>query len=315
MAATPVNQEKNFRAGLQVSGPVKKLVIPINAGTPSGAAQGWVWVDTTGAPVLAYHDGTSAIFVGAALTTEQIQDIVGPFVSDSADLDFTYDDAGNAVAAVFKASSVDYANIIDQAQATFLMRAAGAGTGPPIAGTPTQAKAALAVVAADISDFVANARSSISITDTATLDLTYAAGVLSGVVLDSPTVAGQTPAALQSTIVNAIVNGAGAAYDTLVEIKAFLQADDTSISGLLTSVAARARFYAGAVPTGATTAAINHNLGLANIHDYTIKTFVTATGVVEEYAHVGADGNNITLTDETGTNFAAGRRAFVTAGV
>lgn len=50
-----------------------------------------------------------------------------------------------------KTAGIAYANIQDQAQATFLMRAAGAGTGPPIAGTPTQAKTALAIANTDVS--------------------------------------------------------------------------------------------------------------------------------------------------------------------
>lgn len=39
-----------------------------------------------------------------AASVEAIQDIVGPFLADSADLDFTYDDAGNAVGAVIKSA-------------------------------------------------------------------------------------------------------------------------------------------------------------------------------------------------------------------
>lgn len=52
-------------------------------------------------------------------------------------------------------------------------------------------------LAASISDFTAAARGSISKTDTTTLALTYSAGVISGAVLDSPTVAGATPAQLR----------------------------------------------------------------------------------------------------------------------
>lgn len=53
------------------------------------------------------------------------------------------------------------------------------------------------IVAADLSDFQTAARAAISVGDTATLDLSYAAGVITGAVLDSPTVAGATPAQLR----------------------------------------------------------------------------------------------------------------------
>lgn len=48
-----------------------------------------------------------------------------------------------------------------------------------------------------ISDFTTAARTAISVTDSATLDLSYSAGAISGTVLDSPTVAGATPAQLR----------------------------------------------------------------------------------------------------------------------
>jgi hypothetical protein len=277
MAAEPINREKAFNAGISVA---SKMVVPISSGTPAGAAQGWVWLDTAGTVTLGFHDGTSAVLIPltGGLTTEQIQDIVGPFVSDSADLDFTYDDAGNAVAAVIKAGAVDYANIQNVTNNRVLGNMSG------IAGPPVELTAA-------------NIRTLLG-------------------TLDADTLGGSSLATLTTNIVNAISNGAGAAYDTLLEIQAFLQADDTALSGLISGQAIRARFSALAVPSGAATASLVHNLGLANIHDYTLKVFVTATGATEEYAHAGvAGGNSILLTDETGANIAAGRRAFITAGV
>jgi hypothetical protein len=58
--------------------------------------------------------------------------------------------AGSAVLTI-AANAVTYAKMQTQAQATFLMRAAGAGTGVPIAGTAAQAKTALAIAAGDVS--------------------------------------------------------------------------------------------------------------------------------------------------------------------
>lgn len=280
MVAEAINREKAFNAGVVIGATVKKLVIPISSGTPSGAGQGWLWVDTAGTISLAFHDGTveHLIPLTGGLTDEQIQDVIGPFLADNADFDFTYDDAGNAVTAVIKPGAVDYAQIQDVTAARVLGRATGAGTG--------------------------------SVTELGAAAIRTILGTL-----DADTLGGQSAVAIKADVVSAIANGASAAYDTLVEIQALLQGDDTAISGLTTSVGLRSRYKALAVPSGAATATLAHNLALANIHDYNLKVFVTATGVMEEYAHVGADANNITLTDETGANIAAGRRAFITAGV
>lgn len=48
-----------------------------------------------------------------------------------------------------------------------------------------------------------------------------------------------------------VLGGASAAYDTLQEIQAFLQADDTAIAGILTSLGLRLRFDAAQVLTTA----------------------------------------------------------------
>lgn len=155
----------------------------------------------------------------------------------------------------------------------------------------------------------------ITVGDTGTLDLSLVGGVITGVVLDSPTVGGMTAAAIQTAVINAISNGAGVAYDTLIEIQNLLQADDTLQAGLTSGLAVRARFFAGAIPNGSPAGTVNHGLGLANIHDFTFRTFVAASGVEEEYDVIGATNNTVTVTDETGGNIPAGRRIFLTAGV
>ena len=48
-----------------------------------------------------------------------------------------------------------------------------------------------------------------------------------------------------------VLGGASAAYDTLQELQAFLQADDTAIAGILTSLGLRLRFDAAQVLTTA----------------------------------------------------------------
>lgn len=154
----------------------------------------------------------------------------------------------------------------------------------------------------------------ITVSDTSSLNLTLAAGDISGAVLDSPKLEGNTLAQVQTAIVSAIVAGASSAYDTLIELQGLLQDNDNDIAILISSVAARAKFFAGTVPNGNPTANIDHNLALTNIHDFTCKVFVAATGVEEEYAAVGSTSNRVILTDETGANIASGRRIFLTAG-
>lgn len=87
---------------------------------------------------------TDVRYALASSLTETVQDIIGPFVADSSDLDFTYDDAGNALAAVIKANAVDLNQLAQIATARFLGRAT-AGTGDPEALTTAQATALLDV--------------------------------------------------------------------------------------------------------------------------------------------------------------------------
>lgn len=58
--------------------------------------------------------------------------------------------AGSAVLTIAN-NAVSNAKLSDMAQATFKMRAAGAGTGDPIDGTAAQAKTALAITTSDVS--------------------------------------------------------------------------------------------------------------------------------------------------------------------
>lgn len=150
-------------------------------------------------------------------------------------------------------------------------------------------------------------------------DLTdFAAAVnalIAAATIDAATLGGDTKAQIIAAAVASVVGGAAEAYNTLQEIQALMEADDTQTTGMLTSIAARARFFAGALPDGAPTATVTHNLNLTNIHDFKEKIFVSATGAQEEYDIVGATANTATVTDETGANIPAGRRIFIVAGV
>lgn len=68
---------------------------------------------------------------GGGYTDEQARDVVAAMLTDSATIDFTYDDAANTVTAIVKASSVDVAVHLVYSQASRL-----AGRGPT--GTATE---------------------------------------------------------------------------------------------------------------------------------------------------------------------------------
>lgn len=67
--------------------------------------------------------------------------------------------------------------------------------------------------------------------------------------------------------VTAILGGASAAYDTLVEIQSALQADDTDITALLTAVGNRVRFDAVQTLTGPQQLQARANIAAASAAD------------------------------------------------
>lgn len=269
-----VRELQTFKAGAEVE---LTLKIPRLAADPGVPVEGEVWSNITD-HVIRYYNGTTTIELGQGVTNEAIMDVIGPFITDSADLDWTYNDAGDVVSAIVKPSSVTYAKMQDvSAAARILGRASGAGAGPVTELTGAQV---LTILGA----------------------------------LDAATLGGDTKATIIANAVAAVVGGAGAAYDTLIEIQALLVGDDASIAGLLASVALRARFFAIDLAGGATTENVDHNFALAQRGDFHADVFVKATGVREKYFLNPTSVNRIVVTDETGGNIPAGRRIFVTAG-
>jgi hypothetical protein len=138
--------------------------------------------------------------------------------------------------------------------------------------------------------------------------------LIAAATIDADTLGGDTKASIISQAVASVVGGAAAAYDTLVEIQALMEADDTQTTGMLTSIAGRARFYAEDITAGAPTDTVTHGLALATPGDFTYRIFVKATGVPEDYRVTPNDANTVLITDETGANIPAGRRIIITAG-
>lgn len=283
MAGKDIDRLHRLNAGAVVSA---RLGIPHVAGNPGGVSNYDVWFDDT-AGKLAVRAGGVTILVplaselgGGGLTQEQIEDFMALMIQDNSDLDWTYTDASSALVAVVKPNSITYAQLQDvSAAARILGRASGAGAGDPTELTAAQVRTILGT-------------------------------------LDADTLGGLSSAALQTAVINAITNGAGAAYDTLVEIQGFLSADDTADAALVTVVATKPRFLDAAIGSGAPTYDWNHALALAQPGAFIAKCYIASTGVEVEYdvtPKTGALANNVIITDETGTNIPTGMRIFLVA--
>jgi hypothetical protein len=79
----------------------------------------------------------------ATFTTEQVQDIVGAMLTDSATIDQVYDDGAGTVTAAVIDDSITNTKLANMAQATIKGRAAGAGTGDPSDLSATQVRTIL----------------------------------------------------------------------------------------------------------------------------------------------------------------------------
>lgn len=145
---------------------------------------------------------------------ESAQDAVGLALTDTVTVNFTYDDALHQISAIVIDDSISNAKLANMVQATFKMRAAAAGTGDPIDGTAAQAKTALAIVAADLSDFAEAVQDTIgaAATDSTTIDFTYddGAGTLTAdVKADSITYALLQDVSATARLLGRITAGAG----------------------------------------------------------------------------------------------------------
>lgn len=129
--------------------------------------------------------------------------------------------AGSAVLTIGN-NRVTYAMLIDMAQATFLMRAAGAGTGDPIAGTAAQAKTALAITTADVSGLGTIATQNATVVSVGSINVS---GGLSSSNSSTAVYAEGTGAGFNGEIVQLYgANGTGASFYSIRLYNALAQA-------------------------------------------------------------------------------------------
>lgn len=245
--------------------PVKQFVVPALAADPGAPVNGQIWRNTTsGITKLRSSDAT--IELGGGLTTEQVQDIVGAFFGDSADLDVTYDDGGNVVSAVVKPGSILDAHIGAAAAIAYSKLDLGASiVNADIAAGAAIAKsklAALAIVNADIAGGAAIdlaklatnplARANHTGTQLAATISDFAAAV-AALSIDADTLEGQTAAQLTTAITAAIVDSAPGTLDTLNELAAAIGDDPNFATTLTNLVNARAKHFSATVGNGALT--------------------------------------------------------------
>jgi hypothetical protein len=105
------------------------------------------FVSDTSSVDVTYNDAGNAL--SWAIIDEYVQDVVGALIVDSATIDFTYNDAGGSLTAIVIDASLANAKLANMAQATIKGRASGAGTGAPVDLTAAQVNTILADLLAD----------------------------------------------------------------------------------------------------------------------------------------------------------------------
>lgn len=111
----------------------------------------------------------------ATFTTEQVQDIVGAMLTDSATIDQVYDDGAGTVTAAVIDDSIVNAKLANMAQSTIKGRAAGAGTGDPADLSTSQVRSILLDMQRWTINFTANGDAYIAADVAMTIDAGVAA--------------------------------------------------------------------------------------------------------------------------------------------
>jgi len=89
---------------------MSRIVMAEQATTPPTPSAGKVRIYVnSGGTISSVDDAGAVTTYGAGVTTEQVEDIVGAMMQDSSEIDFTYNDPGNAVTAALTTSGVSAA--------------------------------------------------------------------------------------------------------------------------------------------------------------------------------------------------------------
>lgn len=288
--------------------PVKRFVVPELAADPGAPVNGQLWRNTTSG-ITKLHSGGATIELGGGLTTEQVQDIVGAFFGDTADLDVTYDDAGNAIGAVIKAGVITDAHVAGAAAIAYAKLAlTGSITNADIAAAAAIARSKLnfgaglvnadiaAGAAIDLAKLATNplARANHTGTQLANTISDFAAAV-AALSIDADTLEGSSKAQLTTDITAAIIDAAPGTLNTLNELAAALGDDPNFAATINAALALRPRQVSASVGNGALTVIdVPHAL---NTFDITYRVWDAAGARAERFPGAEKpDVNTLRLT-------------------
>lgn len=289
------NHGGDFTGGLKARG---TLNVPRLTADPTSPVDGDIWLNSTDNVIRFREDGVtySLGVAGAGLDAEQVRDIIGTALLDSATLDTVYNDAGDTItytvldsptvggsdkafllnadnhtdgttlkvltaAERTKLAGIATAATANQTDAYLLARGNHTGTQAP--ATIQQATARLlgritAATGGTEELTAAQVKTLLAIVSTDISDFAAAAvaAINAAANVDADTLGGLTAAQIQTNVTSAIVNGAQATLDTLNELAAAIGNDPNFATTMTTALGLRSRFATLAIPATALTAGV-----------------------------------------------------------